>query len=81
MSLAELIPLVNDLSQSEKVALFNLLAAQIPDADLRVVFSALETTPEVDTPISNQVEAFMALSGIVKQSPRHSDEHAEDYVD
>jgi hypothetical protein len=42
MSLAELIPLVNDLSQSDKLALFKLLASQIPDAELRVIFSASE---------------------------------------
>ena len=42
MSLAELIPLVNDLSQSDKLSLFKLLAAQIPEAELQVIFSASE---------------------------------------
>lgn len=42
MSLAELIPLVNDLSQSDKLSLFKLLAAQIPDAELQAIFSALK---------------------------------------
>ncbi len=42
MSLAELIPLVNDLNQSDNLMLFKLLAAQVPDAELRVVFSASE---------------------------------------
>ncbi len=42
MSLAELIPLVNNLSQSDKLSLFKLLAAQIPDAELQVIFSASE---------------------------------------
>ena len=42
MSLAELIPLVNNLSQSDKLSLFKLLATQIPDAELRVIFSASE---------------------------------------
>jgi hypothetical protein len=42
MSLAELIPLVNDLSQSDKLSLFKLLAAQVPDAELQVIFSASE---------------------------------------
>lgn len=42
MSLSELIPLINDLSQSDKLALFKLLAAQIPGAELRVIFSASE---------------------------------------
>nr|RNJ68165.1 MAG: hypothetical protein EDM05_17135 [Leptolyngbya sp. IPPAS B-1204] len=32
--LAELIPLVNNLSQSDKLSLFKLLAAQIPEAEL-----------------------------------------------
>lgn len=42
MSLAELIPLVNSLSQSDKLSLFKLLATQIPDAELQVIFSASE---------------------------------------
>lgn len=42
MSLAELIPLVNNLNQSDKLSLFKLLAAQIPDAELQVIFSASE---------------------------------------
>jgi hypothetical protein len=40
MSLVQLIPIVNDLSQLDKLALFKLLAAQIPEADLQVIFSA-----------------------------------------
>jgi hypothetical protein len=42
MSLTELIPLINNLSQGEKLSLFKLLAAQIPDAELQVIFSASE---------------------------------------
>jgi len=42
MSLAELILLVNNLSQSDKLSLFKLLVAQIPDAELQVIFSASE---------------------------------------
>jgi hypothetical protein len=42
MSLAELISLVNNLNQSEKLSLFKLLAAQILDAELQVIFSASE---------------------------------------
>lgn len=42
MSLAELIPLVNSLSQSDKLSLFKLLAVQIPKAELQVIFSASE---------------------------------------
>ncbi len=42
MSLAELIPLVNNLSQSDKWSLFKLLATQIPDAELQFIFSASE---------------------------------------
>ncbi len=34
---------------------------------------------EVAAPQPKQVEKFMALSGIVKQAPHHSDERAEDY--
>lgn len=42
MPFAELISLVNNLSQTDKLSLFKLLAAQIPDAELQVIFSASE---------------------------------------
>ncbi len=42
MSLDQLIPIVDDLSQPDKLELFKLLAAQIPEADLQVIFSATE---------------------------------------
>lgn len=45
MSLAELIPLVNNLSQSDKLSLFKLLATQIPDAELQVIFSSASEYP------------------------------------
>jgi hypothetical protein len=42
MSLTEIIPLVNNLSQPDKLSLFKLLAAQVPDAQLQAIFSASE---------------------------------------
>jgi hypothetical protein len=42
MSLSELIPLVNNLSQSDKLSLFKLLAAQVPDAEIQAIFSGSE---------------------------------------
>jgi hypothetical protein len=42
MSLAEVISLVNNLNQSDKLSLFKLLSTQIPDAELQVIFSASE---------------------------------------
>ncbi|MEM9219816.1 MAG: hypothetical protein AAGD25_36500 [Cyanobacteria bacterium P01_F01_bin.150] len=42
MSLSELIPLVNNLNQSDTVSLFKLLAAKIPSAELQAIFSASE---------------------------------------
>ncbi len=42
MSLAELIPLVNNLSQSAKLSLFKLLVTQVLDAKRQVIFSASE---------------------------------------
>jgi len=42
MSLAELIPLVNNLSQSDQLTLFKLLAAKIPNAERQTIFSAPE---------------------------------------
>jgi hypothetical protein len=42
MSLSELIPLVTNMSQSDKLSLFKLLASQIPEAELQVIFSASE---------------------------------------
>ena len=42
MSLPELLSLVDNLSQTDKLSLFKLLAAQIPDAELQIIFSASE---------------------------------------
>jgi hypothetical protein len=42
MSLVQLIPIVNNLSQPEKLELFKPLASQIPEADLQIIFSATE---------------------------------------
>jgi len=42
MPLSELIPLVNNLSQPDKLSLFKLLAVQVPDAELQTIFSASE---------------------------------------
>ncbi len=42
MSLTELLPLVNNLDQADKLSLFKLLATQIPDAELQIIFSASE---------------------------------------
>jgi hypothetical protein len=42
MSLAELILLVNNLNKSDKLSLFKLLATQIPDAELQIIFAASE---------------------------------------
>lgn len=42
MSLSELIPLVNNLSQSDKLSLFKILAAQVPSTELQAIFSASE---------------------------------------
>ena len=42
MSLAELIPLVNNLNPSDQVSLFKILAIKIPNAELQAIFSALE---------------------------------------
>ncbi|CAN1208977.1 hypothetical protein TUMEXPCC7403_02055 [Tumidithrix helvetica PCC 7403] len=42
MPLSELIPLVNNLSQPDKLSLFKLLAVQLPDAELQAIFSASE---------------------------------------
>jgi hypothetical protein len=42
MSLVEIIPLVNNLSKPDKLSLFKLLAAQVPEAQLQAIFSALE---------------------------------------
>ncbi|OKH18903.1 hypothetical protein [[Limnothrix rosea] IAM M-220] len=39
MSLAELIPLVNDLNASDQLSLFKLLATKIPNAELQAIFS------------------------------------------
>jgi hypothetical protein len=42
MSLTNILPLVDDLDKSDKLALLKLLAAQIPDADFQLICSAAE---------------------------------------
>jgi 3-oxoacyl-[acyl-carrier-protein] synthase III len=42
MSLGKLIPIVNALTQPDKLELFKLLVSKIPKADLQVIFSATE---------------------------------------
>jgi len=42
MSLTELIPLVQDLSEDDRLSLFKFLAMNLPDAELRAVFPAPE---------------------------------------
>ena len=44
MSLTELLPIVNNLSETDKVELLRILAAQVPDTDLQVIFSDKEHT-------------------------------------
>ena len=56
MPFAELISLVNNLSQADKLSLFKLLAGQIPEAELQVIFSASEY------PIWSPYEATEAAS-------------------
>ncbi len=72
MSLAHLLPLVNDLSQSDKLALLKLLAAQIPEADLQVIFSATEYP--VSSPY-NSLEAADILMQMI-QDDRQASTHA-----
>lgn len=42
MLLSELIPLVNNLSQPDKLSLLKFLAVQVPNAELQAIFSASE---------------------------------------
>ena len=72
MSFAELIPLVNNLSQSDKLSLFKLLAAQIPDVELRAIFSASEY------PIGSPYDATEAASILMQmiQDDQEASTHA-----
>jgi hypothetical protein len=69
MSLAQLLPLVNDLSQSDKLVLLKLLATQIPEADLQVIFSATEYP--VCSPY-NSTEAADILMQMIKDDQQAS---------
>jgi hypothetical protein len=42
ISLTDLMPIVDSLSQPDKVALFNRLSTQIPNPDLQAIFAADE---------------------------------------
>ncbi|MCY7278126.1 MAG: hypothetical protein LH702_31415 [Phormidesmis sp. CAN_BIN44] len=49
----------------------------------RLTLNSISDVPgsnNAPAPTIGQVERFMALSGIVKDAPLHSDEHAEDLV-
>jgi hypothetical protein len=72
MSLAELIPLVNDLSQPDKLSLLKLLAAQVPDAELQVIFSASEY------PVCSPYESIEAANILMQmiQDDREASTHA-----
>jgi hypothetical protein len=72
MSLAHLIPMVNDLSQSDKLALLKLLADQIPEADLQAIFSATEYP--VYSPYTS-TEAADILMQMIKED-REASAHA-----
>jgi hypothetical protein len=69
MSLAHLLPLVNDLSQSDKLALLKLLATQIPEADLQVIFSVTEYPA---CPPYNPTEAAEILMQMIKDDQQAS---------
>ena len=69
MSLAELIPLVNNLNQSDQLTLFKLLAAKIPDAELQTIFSASEYP--VWSPY-DATEAASILMQMVQDDPEAS---------
>jgi hypothetical protein len=56
MSLTELMPMVENLSQSDKVALFKRLSTQIPNSDLQAIFSADEY------PIVSPYDSFEAAA-------------------
>ena len=72
MSLAELIPLVNNLSQLDKLSLSKLLAAQVPDAQLQAIFS------DSEYPIWSPYEATEAASILMQmiQDDREASTHA-----
>ncbi|AFZ00242.1 hypothetical protein [Calothrix sp. PCC 6303] len=72
MSLTDLIPLVNNLNQSDKLSLFKLLAAQIPHAELQVIFSASEY------PIWSPYDATEAANILMQmiQDDREASNHA-----
>jgi hypothetical protein len=69
MSLSELIPLVNNLSQSDKLSLFKHLAAQVPDAELQAIFSASEYP--VWSPY-DATEAANILMQMIQDEPKAS---------
>jgi hypothetical protein len=69
MSLSELIPLVNNLSQSDKLSLFKLLAIQVPDAELQAIFSASEYPV---CSLYNATEAAKILMLMIQDEPEAS---------
>jgi hypothetical protein len=76
-------PQTIDLPDELMTAIEQYLQAH-PDLTLSTLIEEALTqkfTPETITlPSPEQIEKFMALSGIVQTAPHHSDEHAEDQV-
>jgi hypothetical protein len=64
MSLADLMPMVESLSQPDKVALFKRLSTQIPNPDLQAIFTADEY------PIVSPYDSFEAAT-ILMQAIRN----------
>lgn len=56
MSLTDLMPMVDSLSQPDKIALFKRLSIQIPNPDLQAIFSADEY------PIVSPYDSFEAAN-------------------
>jgi hypothetical protein len=69
MPLASILPLVDELNNSDKLALLKLLVTQVPDADLQLIFSAKEYP--VYSPY-NSTEAAEILMKMIKDDQQTS---------
>ncbi len=68
------------LQQHPEVTLSDLIEEALEQGLTLNSVSDVPGLNNLSAPTIGQVERFMALSGIVKDAPLHSDEHAEDFV-
>jgi hypothetical protein len=72
MPLTNILPLVDDLDQSDKLTLLKLLAAQIPGTDLQLIFFAKEYPVSSPYHSTEAAEILMQMIKDDRQAANHA---------